>query len=518
MPNARISMSKLRQLIQLQTSNLSVRELSRALALSVGAVSKYLAAVRAAELTAAAIESLSDAELEARVFGPAVPAPPSRFAVIDCGWVHTELKRHRHVTLRLLWEEYRERAAGVAAYGYSAFCEHYGSWVARLKRSMRQRHYAGEKLFVDYAGPTVPIYHAWGEVAFNASIFVAALGASGYAFAEATRTQTLPDWLGSHVRALTYYGGATAILVPDNPKVGVTKADRYEPVLQRSYEELASHYGAVVIPARPYRPKDKSKVEVTVQIVERWILARLRHRRFYGLEELNAAIVPLLLELNARPFQRLPGSRASAFAALDRPALRPLPTTSYAYAEWAKVRVAFDYHVAVDGHYYSVPHALVGHEAMTRASAATVEVYHQSQRVAAHARSYQRGTHTTLPEHMPASHRAHASWTPRRLIEWARSIGAATGAVVEHLLVTKPHPEQGYRACLGLLALARRYGEPRLEAASHLALSLNRPTRASVESILKTGRDQRPTPVGAVRADAPELPAHDNVRGPAYYH
>jgi transposase len=510
-------MSKLRQLIRLQTSNLSVRELSRALALSVGAVSKYAAAVRAAGLTAEAAEPLSDAELEARVFGPAAPAAPSRFAPIDVGWVHTELKRHRHVTLRLLWEEYRERV-GDAAYGYSAFCDHYRAWAARLKRSMRQRHYAGEKLFVDYAGPTVPIHHAWGEVAFDASIFVSALGASSYAFAEATRTQALPDWLGSHVRAFAYYGGAPAILVPDNPKVGVTKADRYEPVLQRSYEELAGHYGAVVIPARPYRPKDKSKVEVTVQVVERWVLARLRHRRFFSLDELNAAIVPLLADLNARPFQRLPGSRASAFASLDRPALRPLPATPYVYAEWAKVKVAFDYHVEVDEHYYSVPHALVGHEAMARVTAATVEVYHQSQRVATHARSYQRGTHTTLAEHMPASHRAHASWTPRRLIEWGRSIGPATGAIVEHLLVTKPHPEQGYRACLGLLALARRYGEPRLEAASRLALTLNRPTRASVESILKTGRDQRPAHVGATSTDAPELPAHDNVRGPAYYH
>jgi transposase len=517
MPNERISMSKLRQLIRLQTSTLSVRELSRALTLSVGAVSKYLTAVRAAGLTAEAAERLSDAELEARVFGPAVPATPSRFAAIDFGWVHTELKRHRHVTLRLLWDEYRERV-GEAAYGYSAFCDHYRAWAARLKRSMRQRHYAGEKLYVDYAGPKVPIHRASGEVAYHASVFVAALGASGYAFAEATRTQTLPDWLGSHVRALAYYGGAPAILVPDNPKVGVTKADRYEPVLQRSYEELASHYGAVVIPARPYRPKDKSKVEVTVQIVERWVLARLRNRRFFSLEELNVAIVPLLEELNARPFQRLPGSRASAFASLDRPALKALPATPYVYAEWAKVKVAFDYHVEVDAHWYSVPHALVGHEAMARYTAATVEVYHQSQRVATHVRSYQRGAHTTEPAHMPASHRAHASWTPRRLIEWARSIGPATGAVVEHLLVTKPHPEQGYRACLGLLALARRYGEARLEAASRLALVLHRPTRASVESILKTGRDQRPTPVGAASTDAAELPAHDNVRGPAYYH
>ena len=512
MPNERISMSKLKQLIGLQSSNLSVRALARALGLSVGAVSKYLRAVRTCGIEAAEAETLPEAELERRVFGPVLPGKAGSFVAPDCAWIHGELKRHRHVTLQLLWEEYAG-LYGARAYRRSAFCVIYRRWEKRLKRSMRQRHFAGEKLFVDYAGRTVPIYGSGGEEAFRAHLFVSAMGASGCAYAEATSSQSLPDWLASHVRALQFYGAAPTIIVPDNPKVGVTKADRYEPDLQRSYEELAGHYRCVVIPARPYRPKDKSRVELTVLLVCRWILARLRHQRFFSLDELNAAIRPLLLDLNNRPFQRLPGSRRSVFEALDRPAMRPLPTTPYVYAEWKQLMVAFDYHVDIDRHYYSVPHALVGHSAWARFSASTVEVFFRSERVASHVRSYQRGGHTTLAEHMPKRHRAHAEWSPKRLIQWGSSIGVHTGAVVEHLLRSKPHPEQGYRACLGLLNLSRQYGQSRLEAASALAMRLGSPTRKSVKSILESGRDLR-------RIDALdlELPVHGNVRGPGYYH
>jgi transposase len=339
------------------------------------------------------------------------------------------------------------------------------------------------------------------------------MGASGYAYAEATRSESLPDWLASHVRALQFYGAAPTIIVPDNPKVGVTRADRYEPELQRSYEEMAAHYRCVVIPARPFRPKDKSRAELTVLLVYRWLLARLRHQRFFSLEELNGAIRPLLTDLNNRAFQRLPGSRRSVFEALDQPAMRALPPAPYVFAEWKERTVAFDYHVDVDWHYYSVPHALVGHGVWARFTAATVEVFFRSERVASHVRSYQRGAHTTLREHMPKSHLAHAEWSPKRLIQWGSSIGMHTGAVVEHLLRSKPHPEQGYRACLGLLNLSREYGEGRLEAASALAVRLGSPTRKSVKSILESGRDLRQTePLDL------ELPVHGNVRGPGYYH
>jgi transposase len=513
MSNPRISISTLKQLIQLQSNQLTTREIARALSLSPGAVSKYRRAVLAAALTWEQALGLEEVELERRVWAARRLHPTRSVAAPDCAWIHTELKRHKHVTLQLLWEEY-QATHGRTALRYSAFCERYRQWAKRLQRSMRQRHYAGEKLFVDYAGRTVPIYGASCEEAFRAPLFVGALGASGYAYAEATRTATLPDWLGSHVRMLEHYGASPTILVPDNPRVGVTKADRYEPELQRSYEEMAAHFGIAVIPARPFRPRDKPKAELTVLLVCRWVLARLRHQRFFSLEELNAAIRPLLRELNDRPFQKLPGSRRSMFESLDRPAMRPLPTTPYVYAEWKRVRAGFDYHVDVDRHYYSVPHALVGQELWARYSAATVEVFHRSQRVGSHLRSYQRGVHTTLPDHMPRAHRAHAEWTPARLINWGASIGANTCVVVEHLLKSKSHPEQGYRACLGLLALARQYGQGRLEAASTLAVKLQSPSRKSVLSILKTGRDQHP----AASTEELDLPEHPNVRGPKYYH
>jgi transposase len=513
MSNPRLPTPKLRQIIQFESSELSAREVGRALNLSHGAISKYRCAVRAAGVSWDEAQRLDDADLERRIWQARAERKLRRIVLPDCAAIHTELKRHKHVTLQLLWDEYHAMH-GTRALRYSSYCERYRHWVRRLQRSMRQRHYAGEKLFVDYAGATVPIYGATCEEAFRAAIFVGALGASGYAYAEATRTASLPDWLGSHVRMLTFYGHAPTILVPDNPRVGVTKADRYEPELQRSYEEMAAHYSIAVIPARPLRPKDKPKAELTVLLVCRWVLARLRHQRFFSLEELNAAIRPLLVELNERPFQKLPGSRRSVFEALDRPAMRPLPATPYVYAEWKRVRAAFDYHVDVDRHYYSVPHPLVGQELWARFSAATVEVFHRSVRVASHVRSYQRGVHTTLPQHMPRAHREHAEWTPTRLINWGASIGANTCAVVEHLLKSKPHPEQGYRACLGLLSLARQYGQVRLEAASTLAVKLQSPTRKSVLSILKTGRDQRqpatPEPI--------DLPEHTNVRGPKYYH
>jgi transposase len=513
MSNPRISTPTLRQLIQLQASGMSSRNIARALTLSPGAVSKYRHAVLAAGLTWEEALKLEEAELEGRVWQACAMKPRCSVVMPDCAWIHTELKRHKHVTLHLLWDEYQATHGG-AALRYSAFCDRYRQWAKRLQRSMRQRHYAGEKLFVDYAGRTVPIYGASAEESYRASLFVGALGASGYAYAEATRTASLPDWLGSHVRMLEYYGASPTILVPDNPRVGVSKADRYEPQLQRSYEEMAGHFGIAVIPARPFRPRDKPKAELTVLLVCRWVLARLRHQRFFSLEELNAAILPLLKELNERPFQKLPGSRRSVFEALDRPAMRPLPSEPYVYAEWKRVRAAFDYHIDVDGHYYSVPHAFVGQELWARFGARTVEVFHRTERVSSHVRSYQRGAHTTTAEHMPRSHRAHAEWTPTRLINWGASIGVSTCAVVEHLLKSKPHPEQGYRACLGLLALARQYGQSRLEAASTLAVQLRSPTRKSVLSILQSGRDQRPT----ATPEELDLPEHPNVRGPKYYH
>jgi transposase len=512
MPAERLSMRKVREVLRLRHAcGASVRTIAQSVGVGRTTVAEYLRRTAVIGITWPVPAEIDDAELERRLFMPAGFYPAPTRPMPDWTHVHAELRR-RGVTLLLLWEEYRaEHGDG---YGYSRFCDLYIEWRRGVSATMRQTHVAGEKLFVDYAGRTVPICGAKGEPIYRASIFVGALGASGYAYAEATRTASLPDWLGSHVRMLEFYGAAPTILVPDNPRVGVTKADRYEPVLQRSYEEMAAHFSITVIPARPFKPRDKPKAELTVLLVCRWILARLRHQRFFSLDELNAAIRPLLTQLNERPFQKMPGSRRSVFESLDRPAMRPLPTTPYVYAEWKRVRAAFDYHVDVDHHYYSVPHALVGNELWARFSAATVEVFHRGQRVASHVRSYQRGTHTTLAPHMPRSHRGQAEWSPARLINWGASIGTQTTTVVERILASKSHPEQGYRACLGLLALARQYGQGRLEAASALAVKLQSPTRKSVLSILKTGRDQRQVIV----TEPLDLPEHSNVRGPKYYH
>jgi transposase len=346
-------------------------------------------------------------------------------------------------------------------------------------------------------------------------VFVAVLGASSYTFAEATWSQQLPDWLGSHARCFAFLDGVTEIVVPDNLRSAVSKAHRYEPDINPSYRDLAEHYGVAVVPARARKPRDKAKAEVGVQVVERWILAALRNRQFFSLDELNRAIAVLLERLNARPFKKLPGSRQSAFEALDRPALRPLPEQPYVYAEWKKARAHIDYHVEVDGHYYSVPYQLVKKQLEVRLTARTVECFHANQRVASHLRSMHKGRHSTLTEHMPKSHREHAEWTPQRLIRWAEQTGPNTAGVIQHILERRVHPQHGYRACLGILRLGKNYGEERLEAACQRALSLGACTYKSLESILRQGLENLPL----AQANLPLLPDdHTNLRGPVYYH
>jgi transposase len=414
----------------------------------------------------------------------------------------------------LLWEEYRA-AHGEQAYGYARFCALYRQWACTQALSMRQVHIAGEKLFVDYAGPTVEVLDdSTGEIR-TAQIFVAVLGASNYTYVEATWSQSLPDWIGAHTRAFAFFGGVPRIVVPDNLKSAVSQPCRYEPTLSRSYQEMAEHYGIAIIPARPHKPKDKAKVEVGVQIVERWVLAKLRHRQFTTLSELNQTIAELTQQLNAKPFKRLPGSRASQFAELDQPALQPLPADAYTFAQWKAARVNIDYHVELDGHYYSVPYRHARQTVEIRYTVTMVEIFHERQRIASHARRYRKGAHTTLGEHMPKAHRAQQDWTPGRLLNWGQSIGPQTVAVVRWQLECKPHPEMGYRACLGLLSLAKRYGKDRLEAACERAWRIGSPTRKSVISILQKGLDQQPLlPLDA----RPAPPAHGNIRGADYYH
>jgi transposase len=425
--------------------------------------------------------------------------------------VHHELKR-KGVTLFLLWQEYK--AATPDGLQYSWFCQAYRAWASKLDLVMRQTHRAGEKLFGDYAGQGIPVVNGHSGEVHEVAIFVAVLGASNYTYAEATWTQSLPDWIGSHVRTFAALGGVPEIVVPDNLKAAVTRAHRYEPEINRTYAALAQHYGFAIIPARAAKPRDKAKVEVGVQVVERWMLARLRHHTFFALAEVNAALQPLLATLNARPFKRLPGSRQALFDALERPVLRSLPLQPYEYAEWKQARVNIDYHVEVEGHYYSVPYMLVKQQLDVRLSAQVVELFHKGKRVASHRRSLLKGRHSTVAAHMPTAHQRYAEWTPQRLIHWAAHSGPATAQVVETILASRPHPQQGFRSCLGIMRLGKSYGDARLEAACQRALALGACSYKSLESILKHGLDRHPLPQ---KPAATAGSAHMNIRGPHYY-
>ncbi len=506
-------MRKIRECLRLRLeAGLSIRQVAASAQVARSSVAEYERRFHASGLSWPLPASLSELELERRLFAPPLPRVADTRAVPDWAVIHRELRR-AGVTLMLLWEEYR--ATHPQGFGYSWFCKAYEVWSGRLDVVMRQSHRAGEKLFVDYAGQGIEVVdHSSGEVR-TAQIFVAVLGASNYTYAEATWSQGLADWIGSHVRALSHFGGVPAILVPDNLASAVHKAHRYEPDLNPTYAEFAAHYGVAVVPARVRKPRDKAKVEVGVQLVERWILAALRQRTFFSLPELNGAIAVHLARLNERPFKKLPGSRREAFDSIERPALAPLPATPYVFATWKRVRVNIDYHVEVDGHYYSVPYALVKHTLEVRLTEHTVECFHRGQRVASHVRSPLKGRHTTVAEHMPKAHQHYAQWTPERLVRWAEKTGPATAAVIGHILANRPHPQQGFRSCLGILRLGERYGGPRLEAACQRALQLNACRYKSIESILQRGLE-RQGPPEPQQLDLPE--AHDHLRGPGYFH
>ena len=515
MPAERVSMRRIREILRLKNEcGATDRAVARSLGIARSTVALTLDRVTAAGLTWPLPETLSDHVLEALLYADGGARQGCRRrSEPDWIQVHRELRRPG-VTLMLLWEEYR--AAQPDGYGYSRWCELYRAWEGRLSPTMRQSHPAGERLFVDYAGQTVEVVDGRTGELRQAQVFVATLGASSYTYAEATWTQTLLDWIGAHTRALAFLGGVPAQLVPDNPKVGVDRANWYEPGLNRTYLDMAAHYGTAILPTRVRRPRDKAKVEVAVLVVERWILARLRHRRFFSLAELNEAIAGLVADLNARPMRRLGVSRRDLFLELDLPALKPLPESVYDYAEWRLRRVSLDYHVDIDGHYYSVPYRLIGSQVEARLTARTVELFHKGERVAVHLRGTGRGRHTTLPEHMPSSHRRHAEWTIERIERTAARIGPSTAGLVAAILTSRPHPEQGYRACLGILRLERQYGAERLEAACDRGLDIGARSYGSIQSILKNGLDRRPRRPSS-QAEL-LLPDHPNLRGPRYYH
>jgi transposase len=513
MATERLPMRNIREILRLKwTLRRSHRDTARSLGISAGTVASVVTRAKAMALTWDTVVALSDDALERTLYGPKLALTVARPGP-DLVWMHTELRRPG-VTLELLHLEYL--AAHPDGYRYSAFCGHYRRWLAGQRCSMRQIHKAGDKTFVDYAGQRPHVVDQTTGVCTAVELFVAVLGASNYTYAEASRTQRSGDFIQSHTRALEYFGGVSAVIVPDQLRTGVTEPCRYEPTIQRTYEDWARHYGTAILPARPAKPRDKAKVEVAVQVVERWILARLRNETFFTLVALNGRIAELLEDLNARPMKGYGGaSRRALFDRFDRPALQPLPSDRYVHAEWRHARVNIDYHVEVDRHYYSVPHALIHTAVEIRLTATTVDVLLRGARVWLHVRSFLAGRHTTIPAHMPKAHRAHLEWSPSRLIRWGATIGRHTEALVTTILEHRPHPEQGYRSCLGLLRLAKQHGPERLDAACARAVAAGARSYRHVESILKHGLDR--LPLDAAPAPPNPRPPHDNVRGPAYY-
>jgi len=509
-------MRKIREILRLRYDlKCSHREIAASVHIGDSTVGDCLKRVARAGIIWPLSPELDDAKLEDRLYGSATHRPAPESKNIDFAYIHKELKR-KGVTKQLLWHEYRENYPDGLA--YSRFCGLYQEWAQTLSLSMRQVHKLGEKLFIDYAGMTMPIVieSKTGETT-EAQIFVATLGASNYTYVEATWSQNLSDWIGSHVRTFNFLGGVPEILVPDNLKSAVTKSHRYEPDINPTYQDMAQHYGVAVIPARVCKPKDKAKAEEAVQHIEQRILARLRHRKFFSLDELNQAITPLLEEVNRQPFQKLPGSRLSQFETLEKPALRPLPMPLYEFAEWRKAKAGVDYHIMLESCYYSAPFTYVKKELDIRYTAHLIEVFYKSHRIASHRRHYKKGHYITLIEHMPKQHQHYAEWTPDRIIRWARSQGSFVGLFAKALIQRYLHPQQGFRSCMGLIRLGKIYSHDRLNKACQRALAIRAIGYKSVQSILENNLDQQPL-TQVIDEQPITASAHDNVRGECYYH
>ena len=508
-------MKKIKEVLRLKWDlGLSNRDIANSIQISPSTIGDCLKRVAHAKLEWPLPANMDDERLEQMLYSPIRNRTPAGSHDIDWSHINLELKR-KGVTRELLWHEYKQEHPG--GINYSRFCELYRSWQQTIDYSMRQNYKLGRYLFIDYAGQTIPIITDvdTGET-IDAQIFVATFGASNYTFAEATATQSLPDWVGSHRRAFNYFGGVPEILVPDNLRSGVHKAHRYEPDLNPTYADMAEHYGVAVIPARVAAPRDKAKAEQAVLHIERQILAKLRNRTFFSVYELNEAIKPLLEEINSKQFQKLPGSRKSQFETLEKVTLKALPAIPYVFAEWKKAKPGIDYHIALDGHYYSVPYTLIQKKLDVRYTQNTVEVFYKSKRVASHKRSYQKGGSTTLTEHMPKAHQEHAKWTPHRIISWAKNNGESTAKLAEQIIAGRKHPQQGFRSCLGIIRLGKSYGNERLEKACQRALTIGAYSYKSVQSILKNSLDQVALPVKQPQHHVTER-NHEYVRGQNYF-
>ena len=504
-------MRHIQEILRLKHQNqLSIREIARSCGLPTSTVGDYLKRAEAAGLGWPLPEGQNEKELLGRLIaGPAEGAAGS-LALPDWPGLHKELRR-KGVTLRLLWQEYRQ--AEPEGYGYSRFCELYQRWADTLDPVLRQVHEPGEKMFVDWAGQTVPIQNAQDGSLSAAHLFVAVLGASNKTYVEAFENEQLSAWISAHCHAWAFFKGVSRVTVPDNLKTGVTRACRYEPLLHRSYQELAEHYGTVIIPARPKKPRDKAKVEGGVLIAERQILAALRDQLFFNVGELNQAAALRLAQLNEQPFQKLEGSRNSWFETLERSQLLPLPAMPFELGTWSQAKVNIDYHVAVENHFYSAPYQLIHQQLDVRLTDQTVELFVQGKRVAAHRRSALSGRATTLEEHRPKSHQKHLQWTPSRILEWVKTIGPECVQVVEKIMAERPHPEQGYRSAMGIIRLGKAVGTQRMAAACRRALHFNTCSYTSLKSILENNLETQP-----LEQELPlPSPAHENLRGSPYY-
>jgi len=516
----RLSMRQIREILRLTWKlGKTYREVHDSLRVSVGAIADVLKRAKEADLHwgVNGLDEFSDDELEAKLYKRALP-PAAPRPLPDPLYLQNELRRVG-VTLKLLHDEYKELQPD--GYGYTQFCGHYNAWLDRRSLVMRQVHRAGEKMFVDYSGKKPHYVDPKTAERVYAELFVAVLGASNLTYAEATLTQQGPEWIASHQRTLRYFAGVPAAIVCDQLKSGVAVPCRYDPGIQRTYEDMARHYDTAIVPARPRKPRDKAKVEVGVQIAQRWIMARLRNQTFFSLEELNARIAELLEEMNSREMKGYKASRRELYEKLERAVLKPLPTEPFVYCEWLEARVNIDYHIEVtaDHHYYSVHYTLVHEKVDVRLTAMTVEIFRRGVRLQSYARSYVRGGYTTLDEHMPKSHR-EAKWPPGRLLNWAAEVGPQTSSLARAILEEKKHPEHGYRSVLGMLRLGDRYGKDRLEAACGRALSVGARSYRHVDNILKRGLDRLPAKKkageGGTGGSTPV--GHENIRGPGYYH
>jgi transposase len=508
-------MRKTKEILRLRwKQDRSFREITKALCVGLGTASQVVSRATHIGLTWNEVELLGEDELEARMYPPASTASPRPEP--DPATMHIELRR-TGVTLRLLHEEYVLANLNANPYGYTKFVELYNEWADRLKITMRQVHKAGEKCFVDYSGKKPSIVDAKTGERVEVELFVAVMGASNYTFAEVTATQRSADWIASHVRLVEFLGGTPHALVPDQLKSGVVIASRYEPGIQRTYEEWSQHYSTTILPARPLSPRDKAKVEGGVLIAQRWIIARLRNMTCFSLDEMNEHIAILVADLNARVMKRYGKTRRQLFDELDRPAITPLPSDRFIHGEWSKADVKLDYHVHVEHHDYSVPYQRATDTVEIRVSASTVEVFYLNKRCASHVRSFEYGGVTTNPGHLPVSHRKYAEESDVGFETWAASVGVQTLALVRAILVERPHPEHGLRSCRGLRSLTRLYANERIEAACERALIAGARSYTHVESILKRGLDQQPL-VEPAKSDAvsPSL-EHENIRGADYY-